>query len=199
MSGDHSNVWPWYFSYYSYIPRPCFISWAPGCLPLLPTPGSGSIDFEEFLVMMVRLLKEDQAGKSEEELSEVFRIFDKYVVPWIITPGVSSLLTWHRGFSPVVHHNQPGIPYGIWWMDTHRTQPRSEALMTNTAAMCYIIRMYLNWSILCPIQQKWRRFYWPWGVKWHLGRHWRASHRGGMYRANDRRRPKQRQQAWFWW
>lgn len=31
--------------------------------------------------MMVRLLKEDQAGKSEEELSEVFRIFDKYVVP----------------------------------------------------------------------------------------------------------------------
>ncbi|CAB1344297.1 unnamed protein product [Coregonus sp. 'balchen'] len=39
--------------------------------------GSGSIDFEEFLVMMVRLLKEDQAGKSEEELSEVFRIFDK--------------------------------------------------------------------------------------------------------------------------
>ncbi|KAF3859997.1 hypothetical protein F7725_000252 [Dissostichus mawsoni] len=39
--------------------------------------GSGTIDFEEFLVMMVRLLKEDQAGKSEEELSECFRIFDK--------------------------------------------------------------------------------------------------------------------------
>jgi len=39
--------------------------------------GSGSIDFEEFLVMMVRLLKEDQAGKSEEELAECFRIFDK--------------------------------------------------------------------------------------------------------------------------
>merc|ERR1739838_1133009 len=38
---------------------------------------SGSIDFEEFLVMMVRLLKEDQAGKSEEELSECFRVFDK--------------------------------------------------------------------------------------------------------------------------
>merc|ERR1719447_1642545 len=37
----------------------------------------GSIDFEEFLVMMVRLLKEDQAGKSEEELSECFRVFDK--------------------------------------------------------------------------------------------------------------------------
>lgn len=43
--------------------------------------GSGSIDFEEFLVMMVRLLKEDQAGKSEEELAECFRVFDKYVSP----------------------------------------------------------------------------------------------------------------------
>lgn len=42
--------------------------------------GSGSIDFEEFLVMMVRLLKEDQAGKSEEELSECFRVLDKYVI-----------------------------------------------------------------------------------------------------------------------
>lgn len=31
------------------------------------------------MVMMVRLLKEDQAGKSEEELAECFRIFDKYV------------------------------------------------------------------------------------------------------------------------
>ncbi|KAI9531304.1 Troponin C, skeletal muscle [Dissostichus eleginoides] len=38
---------------------------------------SGTIDFEEFLVMMVQQLKEDQAGKSEEELSECFRIFDK--------------------------------------------------------------------------------------------------------------------------
>lgn len=28
--------------------------------------------------MMVRLLKEDQAGKSEEELAECFRVFDKY-------------------------------------------------------------------------------------------------------------------------
>lgn len=41
--------------------------------------GSGTIDFEEFLVMMVRLLKEDQAGKSEEELAECFRVFDKCV------------------------------------------------------------------------------------------------------------------------
>lgn len=45
--------------------------------PLLSS-GSGTIDFEEFLVMMVKQLKEDQAGKSEEELSECFRIFDKY-------------------------------------------------------------------------------------------------------------------------
>lgn len=49
--------------------------------PLTPPPpisGSGTIDFEEFLVMMVQQLKEDQAGKSEDELSECFRIFDKY-------------------------------------------------------------------------------------------------------------------------
>lgn len=45
------------------------------CIP----SGSGTIDFEEFLVMMVQQLKEDQAGKSEEELSECFRVFDKYV------------------------------------------------------------------------------------------------------------------------
>ncbi|XP_062314182.1 troponin C, skeletal muscle [Osmerus eperlanus] len=38
---------------------------------------SGTIDFEEFLVMMVQQLKEDQAGKTEEELSEIFRVFDK--------------------------------------------------------------------------------------------------------------------------
>lgn len=46
--------------------------------------GSGSIDFEEFLVMMVRLLKEDQAGKSEEELSECFRVLDKYVIWYLL-------------------------------------------------------------------------------------------------------------------
>ncbi|XP_039591274.1 troponin C, skeletal muscle-like [Polypterus senegalus] len=39
--------------------------------------GSGTIDFEEFLVMMVRQMKEDQAGKSEEELAEFFRILDR--------------------------------------------------------------------------------------------------------------------------
>lgn len=45
---------------------------------LLPS-GSGTIDFEEFLVMMVRQMKEDAKGKSEEELAECFRIFDRCV------------------------------------------------------------------------------------------------------------------------
>lgn len=45
-----------------------------------PLPsGSGTIDFEEFLVMMVRQMKEDAKGKSEEELAECFRIFDRCV------------------------------------------------------------------------------------------------------------------------
>ncbi|XP_041060427.1 troponin C, skeletal muscle-like isoform X1 [Carcharodon carcharias] len=39
--------------------------------------GSGTIDFEEFLVMMVRQMKEEAKGKSEEELAEFFRIFDQ--------------------------------------------------------------------------------------------------------------------------
>uniref|UniRef100_A0A4W2E8H7 Troponin C, skeletal muscle n=1 Tax=Bos indicus x Bos taurus TaxID=30522 RepID=A0A4W2E8H7_BOBOX len=39
--------------------------------------GSGTIDFEEFLVMMVRQMKEDAKGKTEEELAECFRIFDR--------------------------------------------------------------------------------------------------------------------------
>lgn len=42
--------------------------------------GSGTVDFEEFLVMMVRCMKDDSKGKSEEELAELFRMFDKYVV-----------------------------------------------------------------------------------------------------------------------
>lgn len=41
--------------------------------------GSGTIDFEEFLVMMVRQMKEDAKGKSEEELAECFRIFDRCI------------------------------------------------------------------------------------------------------------------------
>uniref|UniRef100_H3BH85 Troponin C, skeletal muscle n=1 Tax=Latimeria chalumnae TaxID=7897 RepID=H3BH85_LATCH len=39
--------------------------------------GSGTIDFEEFLVMMVRQMKEEAKGKSEEELAQFFRVFDK--------------------------------------------------------------------------------------------------------------------------
>nr|XP_014342351.1 PREDICTED: troponin C, skeletal muscle isoform X1 [Latimeria chalumnae] len=39
--------------------------------------GSGTIDFEEFLVMMVSQMKEEAKGKSEEELSQFFRVFDK--------------------------------------------------------------------------------------------------------------------------
>lgn len=41
--------------------------------------GSGTVDFDEFLVMMVRCMKDDSKGKSEEELAELFRMFDKYV------------------------------------------------------------------------------------------------------------------------
>uniref|UniRef100_A0A2K6LWE4 Troponin C, skeletal muscle n=2 Tax=Rhinopithecus TaxID=542827 RepID=A0A2K6LWE4_RHIBE len=48
--------------------------------------GSGTIDFEEFLVMMVRQMKEDAKGKSEEELAEWFpglgvRKRDGYIDP----------------------------------------------------------------------------------------------------------------------
>lgn len=39
--------------------------------------GSGTVDFDEFLVMMVRCMKEESKGKSEEELAELFRMFDK--------------------------------------------------------------------------------------------------------------------------
>lgn len=42
----------------------------------VPT-GSGTVDFDEFLVMMVRCMKEESKGKSEEELAELFRMFDK--------------------------------------------------------------------------------------------------------------------------
>ncbi|KAF3860668.1 hypothetical protein F7725_000923 [Dissostichus mawsoni] len=38
---------------------------------------SGTVDFDEFLVMMVRCMKDDSKGKSEEELAELFRMFDK--------------------------------------------------------------------------------------------------------------------------
>uniref|UniRef100_A0A8D3DH55 Troponin C, slow skeletal and cardiac muscles n=1 Tax=Scophthalmus maximus TaxID=52904 RepID=A0A8D3DH55_SCOMX len=39
--------------------------------------GSGTVDFDEFLVMMVRCMKDDSKGKTEEELAELFRMFDK--------------------------------------------------------------------------------------------------------------------------
>nr|XP_051682743.1 calcium-binding protein 4 isoform X3 [Oryctolagus cuniculus] len=39
--------------------------------------GDGTVDFDEFLVMMVRCMKDDSKGKSEEELSDLFRMFDK--------------------------------------------------------------------------------------------------------------------------
>uniref|UniRef100_A0A4W4HI93 Troponin C, slow skeletal and cardiac muscles n=1 Tax=Electrophorus electricus TaxID=8005 RepID=A0A4W4HI93_ELEEL len=39
--------------------------------------GSGTVDFNEFLVMMVRCMKDDSKAKSEEELSNIFRMFDK--------------------------------------------------------------------------------------------------------------------------
>lgn len=43
----------------------------------LASTGSGTVDFDEFLVMMVRCMKEESKGKSEEELAELFRMFDK--------------------------------------------------------------------------------------------------------------------------
>ncbi|XP_068135520.1 troponin C, slow skeletal and cardiac muscles-like [Hyperolius riggenbachi] len=39
--------------------------------------GSGTVDFDEFLVMMVRCMKDEKPGRSEEELMEIFRIIDK--------------------------------------------------------------------------------------------------------------------------
>ncbi|XP_006005735.1 troponin C, slow skeletal and cardiac muscles-like [Latimeria chalumnae] len=39
--------------------------------------GSGTVDFDEFLVMMVRCMRDDSKGKPEEELAELFRMFDR--------------------------------------------------------------------------------------------------------------------------
>lgn len=60
-----------------------FKSFYYNCLFIL---GSGTIDFEEFLVMMVRQMKEEAKGKSEEELAEFFRIFDQWV--WLFNSQV---------------------------------------------------------------------------------------------------------------
>nr|DBA27807.1 TPA: hypothetical protein GDO54_008264 [Pyxicephalus adspersus] len=54
--------------------------------------GSGTIDFEEFLVMMVRQMKEDAQGKSEEELAECFRIFDKNADGYIDSDELAEIL-----------------------------------------------------------------------------------------------------------
>lgn len=47
------------------------------CVYIPAFTGSGTVDFDEFLVMMVRCMKEESKGKSEEELAELFRMFDK--------------------------------------------------------------------------------------------------------------------------
>merc|ERR1711942_61249 len=39
--------------------------------------GSGSIDFDEFLIMMVMQPKEENKSASDEEVKEMFRLFDK--------------------------------------------------------------------------------------------------------------------------
>lgn len=53
------------------------LAWPAGPrMSILPT-GSGTVDFDEFLVMMVRCMKDDSKGKTEEELSDLFRMFDK--------------------------------------------------------------------------------------------------------------------------
>uniref|UniRef100_A0A8C7W3V3 Troponin C, slow skeletal and cardiac muscles n=1 Tax=Oncorhynchus mykiss TaxID=8022 RepID=A0A8C7W3V3_ONCMY len=39
--------------------------------------GSGTVGFDEFLVMMVCCMNEESKGKPEEELAELFRMFDK--------------------------------------------------------------------------------------------------------------------------
>ena len=40
-------------------------------------PGNGTIDFEEFLGMMARKMRETD---SEDELREAFRVFDKVII-----------------------------------------------------------------------------------------------------------------------
>jgi len=39
--------------------------------------GSGSIDFDEFLIMMVMQMNEENKSASDEEVKEMFRLFDK--------------------------------------------------------------------------------------------------------------------------
>lgn len=39
--------------------------------------GSGTIDFDEFLIMMVMQISEEGKNSGEEELKDIFRLFDK--------------------------------------------------------------------------------------------------------------------------
>uniref|UniRef100_A0A8C4NDU6 Troponin C, slow skeletal and cardiac muscles n=1 Tax=Eptatretus burgeri TaxID=7764 RepID=A0A8C4NDU6_EPTBU len=55
--------------------------------------GSGTVDFEEFLVMMVRSMQgEESKGKSEEELAELYRMFDKNCDGYIDFEELKSML-----------------------------------------------------------------------------------------------------------
>ncbi|XP_034552651.1 troponin C type 1a (slow) isoform X1 [Notolabrus celidotus] len=54
--------------------------------------GSGTVDFDEFLVMMVRCMKDDSKGKSEEELAELFRMFDKNADGYIDLEELKTML-----------------------------------------------------------------------------------------------------------
>ncbi|GLD75506.1 troponin C type 1a (slow) isoform X1, partial [Lates japonicus] len=54
--------------------------------------GSGTVDFDEFLVMMVRCMKDDSKGKSEEELAELFRMFDKNADGYIDLDELKTML-----------------------------------------------------------------------------------------------------------
>uniref|UniRef100_UPI00358E2908 troponin C, slow skeletal and cardiac muscles-like n=1 Tax=Myxine glutinosa TaxID=7769 RepID=UPI00358E2908 len=55
--------------------------------------GSGTVDFEEFLLMMVRSMQgEESKGKSEEELAELYRMFDKNCDGFIDFEELKSML-----------------------------------------------------------------------------------------------------------
>ena len=42
--------------------------------------GSGTIDFDEFLIMMVMQIAEEGKTASEEELKDLFMLLDKWVI-----------------------------------------------------------------------------------------------------------------------